>query len=187
MSERFICHPTPIDRLTILERRPIRDERGFLERLYGSEDLVNLIGLRRIEQVNRTSTARCGTLRGLHFQNPPFLEAKLVTCLQGEIFDVALDLRRGSPTFLSWHGVRLSADNDRSLWIPEGFAHGFQTLTEDCELLYLHTAPYRPSAEAGFDSLDPNLGIAWPLPVAARSARDANLPRIDKDFVGITP
>jgi dTDP-4-dehydrorhamnose 3,5-epimerase len=100
---------------------------------------------------------------------------KIVSCLRGSVFDVAVDLRRGSQTFLSWHGRTLSAENGESLVIPEGFAHGFQTLEPDCELLYVHTARYIPSAESGLDALDPLLDIIWPLEVTERSNRDAAL------------
>jgi dTDP-4-dehydrorhamnose 3,5-epimerase len=106
---------------------------------------------------------------------------KLVSCLRGEVFDVAVDRRQDSPTFLQWHAERLSADNHKTLAIPEGFAHGFQTLTADCELLYLHTAAYEPDAEDGLNALDPGLAIDWPLPISDRSVRDQALPAIDPE------
>jgi dTDP-4-dehydrorhamnose 3,5-epimerase len=97
-------------------------------------------------------TLRRGTVRGLHFQRPPHAEAKLVTCLHGQVFDVAVDLRAGSPTFLQWHAEELTESNGRSLLIPEGFAHGFQTLSEHCELLYVHSATFVPSSEGGINA-----------------------------------
>ena len=103
-------------------------------------------------------------MRGLHFQYPPHAETKLVSCLRGEVFDVAVDLRRDSPTFLRWHAEILSSDNHRTLLIPEGFAHGFQTLTEDCELLYLHTAAWQPGAEGGRTRRTPGSTFAGPRP-----------------------
>jgi dTDP-4-dehydrorhamnose 3,5-epimerase len=136
-------------------------------------------------QVNHSYTSRQGTVRGMHFQRQPNAELKLVTCLRGEAFDVAADVRRGSPTMLRWHGERLSAENHRALLIPEGFAHGFQTLTPDCELLYLHTAAFAPEAEGGLNALDPRLSIDWPLPPIERSERDRSLPLLDADFAGI--
>ena len=146
MSERFDILRTKLPGLELIQRRPIEDGRGFLERLFCADELGPLLAGKAIVQINRTSTSRRGTVRGLHFQYPPYAETKLISCLQGEVFDVAVDLRRGSPTFLSWHGEILSAANHRTLLIPEGFAHGFQTATDDCELLYLHTAPYRPAS-----------------------------------------
>jgi dTDP-4-dehydrorhamnose 3,5-epimerase len=112
---------------------------------------------------------------------------KLVSCLRGEVWDVAVDLRPDSPTYLAWHAERLSADNRQALLIPEGFAHGFQALTDDVELLYCHSAAYAPQAERGLDALDPRLAIPWPLPLAERSPRDEGLPRIDASFTGVRP
>lgn len=136
-------------------------------------------------QVNHTLTRRRGTVRGMHFQWPPHAETKFVSCLAGEILDVAVDLRRHSPTFLRWHGEILSVANQRSLLIPEGFAHGFQALTDDCELLYLHTAAYAPGAEGALNALDPRLAIAWPLPVTDRSERDCLHALVADDFEGL--
>jgi dTDP-4-dehydrorhamnose 3,5-epimerase len=169
---RFSIQSTPLAGLCLLQRHPIGDERGYLERLFCFQELQSIIEQRAILQINHSLTAKAGTLRGLHFQHPPHAEMKLVSCLCGEVFDVAVDLRQGSPTFLHWHAEHLSADNHRTLAIPEGFAHGFQTLTADCELLYLHTAAYQPTAEGGLDALDPALAIHWPLPISDRSARD---------------
>jgi dTDP-4-dehydrorhamnose 3,5-epimerase len=111
-------------------------------------------------------------VRGMHFQYPPNSEDKFVSCLRGEVFDVAVDLRAGSPTFMHWRAELLSAENSKSFFIPKGFAHGFQTLTKNCELIYLHTQPYAPDAEGGLNPLDPRVGIEWPLPIADISPRD---------------
>jgi dTDP-4-dehydrorhamnose 3,5-epimerase len=121
----------------------------------------------------------------MHFQYPPYAETKIVSCLHGEVFDVAVDLRRGSPTFLHWHAEILSAENHRTLLIPEGFAHGFQALSEDCELLYFHTAAYQPSSEGGLNAQDPRLQIRWPQAVIELSSRDAAHPLLDEGFVGV--
>jgi dTDP-4-dehydrorhamnose 3,5-epimerase len=161
------------------------DERGYLERLLCREELAMLLGQRPIVQINHTYTARAGTVRGMHFQNPPHAEMKLITCLRGEVFDVAVDLRRGSSTLLQWHAEHLSADNHRTMVIPEGFAHGLQTLTDDCELLYLHTAAYMVEAEGGINALDPLVGIDWPLPLLERSPRDQAHPFLCATFPGI--
>lgn len=184
MSGRFNIVGTPLTGVLLLERKPIGDERGYLERLYCAHDLAEPMGERRVVQINHTLTEKAGTVRGLHFQQPPHAETKLLTCLAGEVFDVAVDLRRGSNTYLQWHGVVLSAANHRSVLIPEGFAHGFQTLTNACEMLYLHTALYDPSAERGIDPRDPKIDIRWPKPILSLSARDASLPTSD-GFEGI--
>lgn len=182
---RFSLIDTPIAGLRLLQRHPIGDERGYLERLFCTQDLQAIIGQRSILQINHTLTAKAGTVRGLHFQHPPHAEMKLVTCLRGEVFDVAVDLRQDSPTYLHWHAEHLSADNHRTLAIPEGFAHGFQTLTADCELLYLHTAAYQPDAEDGLNALDPKLAIDWPLPISDRSVRDQAQALITAAFTGL--
>lgn len=185
MSARFIVHATPLAGLSLVERLPVGDDRGFFERLYCADELRPVLGTRSIVQINRTLTVAPGTVRGMHFQRPPAAEMKVVTCLRGEVFDVAVDVRRGSPTFLQWYGVLLTEANRRSLVIPEGFAHGFQTMTTHCELLYFHTAAYAPGAEGGLDPRDARLGIRWPSRVAALSARDASHPPIGDDFVGV--
>jgi len=168
--------------LAVIRRTRIEDARGFLSRVYSADTTV--LG-KPIVQINHTLTRRVGTVRGMHFQWPPHCEAKLVTCLRGEVFDVAVDLRRNSPSFLRWHAERLSGGNLRSLLIPEGFAHGFQTLTYNCELLYLHTAAYAPSAEGAVSALDPSLAIEWPLEISEMSDRDRHHPMLTAEFKGI--
>ena len=182
---RFHVDTTPLQGLNVVTRMPIGDSRGYLERLFCSEELEPLLPGRSVMQINRTYTAKIGVVRGLHYQLPPHAETKLITCLRGEVYDVAVDLRRDSPTFLRWHAERLSPDNNRTMVIPEGFAHGLQTLTEDCELLYFHTAKFTPEAERGLDALDVSLGIGWPLPIAERSLRDEKHSRLDASFEGV--
>ena len=185
LEARFIFCPTPLAGLTLIHRKPIEDHRGFFCRLYCSEEFCE-VGLQKsIVQINHTFTKKKGTVRGLHFQYSPHAEVKIVSCLQGEIFDVAVDLRKGSPSFLCWHGEILSASNRKSLLIPEGFAHGFQTLTENCALIYLHSAPFLPEAEGAFNVADPRLGIAWPTAITDLSERDRAHPGIGPDFQGI--
>jgi dTDP-4-dehydrorhamnose 3,5-epimerase len=181
---RFELTATPIAMLVRIQRAAIEDERGFLSRLYCAEEFAGT-GFTAIAQVNHTLTRRKGTVRGMHYQLPPHAEAKLVNCLRGEVFDVAIDLRQGSPTFLQWHAEVLSAANRRSLLIPEGCAHGFQALTDDCELLYLHSALFRPDAERALNVADPRLAIAWPLAIAEMSERDRGHPLLAADFRGI--
>jgi len=184
---RFASVPTNLAGLLRLERQLHRDSRGSLSRLFCAEELGVFGWPGPVMQVNHTVTAACGTVRGLHYQRPPHTEYKLVSCLKGEIFDVAVDLRRGSPTFLQWHAERLSADNLRAMLIPAGFAHGFQTLSADCELIYVHSASYAPDAESGLEACDPRLAIPWPLAIHERSARDLSFPRLTPDFAGVMP
>lgn len=185
MSDRFGFSATGLAGVMRIERRPRADARGWLERLYCCEELEPLLGGRRIRQVNRSLTRLRGTLRGLHLQRPPHAEAKIVVCLRGAVFDVAVDLRAGSPTFRRWHGERLSAEGATMLLVPEGCAHGFQTLADDCELLYLHTAAYAPESEIVIDPFDARLAVDWPEAVAELSERDAAASPLDPAFEGI--
>jgi len=170
----------------LIQRKPIGDTRGLFSRFFCAEEFGQAGFTQPIAQINHTLTHKKGTVRGLHFQLPPYAEAKVVSCINGSIFDVAVDLRKGSPTFLHWHGEVLSAESQRSLLIPPGFAHGFQTLTEECELIYLHSVPFAPDAEGALNVADPKLAITWPLPLAELSERDRTHPMIDAEFKGIT-
>lgn len=186
MSGRFEILDTSIAGLKVVERKPIGDERGYLERMFCAEELQPLLpASKNILQINHTLTQKCGTIRGLHFQWPPHAEVKFVSCLHGEVFDVAVDLRLGSATFLKWHSEILSGDNHRTLVIPEGFAHGFQTLTRNCGMLYFHTAFYQQGAEGGLNARDPRLGISWPAEITECSARDSSHPMITEAFEGV--
>lgn len=185
MSNRFGILNTPLQGLKLIQRRPIGDSRGYLERLFCAEELQALIPGKGIVQINHTLTSKRGTVRGMHFQHPPHAEAKFVSCLRGEVFDAVVDLRRGSPTFLRWYAEILSAGNHKTLLIPEGFAHGFQTLTEDCEMLYFHTAAYQPGAECGLNAKDPRLNICWPEAMTELSPRDSAHPLVTEDFSGV--
>jgi len=182
---RFTITDTPLPGLRCLQRQRLGDSRGFLSRLFCAEELRAAGWPGAIAQINHTYTAQRGTVRGMHFQRPPHAEAKLVSCVRGEVWDVAIDLRVGSPTYLRWHAQHLSADNQCALLIPEGFAHGFQSLSNDAELLYCHSVAYAPGAEAGLNPLDPVLGIDWPLPITEMSVRDKSHPFISDSFEGI--
>ncbi|MGI9211746.1 MAG: dTDP-4-dehydrorhamnose 3,5-epimerase family protein [Methylococcaceae bacterium] len=182
---RFTVTDLPLSGLKLIERQRMGDNRGFLSRLFCSEALAAAGWVKPIAQINHTYTAQRGTVRGLHFQYPPHAEMKLVSCIRGEIWDVAVDIRADSPTFLQWHGERLSADNYRSLLLPEGFAHGFQTLTDEVELLYCHSMPYTATAESGLNPQDPHLDIPWPLDISVLSTRDATHTRLSEEFRGI--
>lgn len=183
---RFNVTDLPLAGLKRVERQHRGDARGFLSRLFCAEELAEAGWRKPVAQINQTVTARRGAVRGMHFQHPPHAEMKLVTCLRGAIFDVAVDLRQGSPTFLRWHGEELSAENRRALLIPEAFAHGFQTLSDDCELIYVHSAPYNAEAEGGLSPRDPALAIAWPLAIAELSDRDDGHPPVGPAFKGVT-
>lgn len=184
MSGRLTVRPAPLAGVALIERAPVEDSRGLFERLFCDDALEALIG-KPVRQINRSVTRGRGVVRGVHFQRPPKAETKIVTCLRGAVFDVAIDLRRGSPTFLQRVGERLSEDRPVSMLIPEGFGHGFQTLSEHSELLYLHFERYAPECEGGLNAMDRTLRDAWPQPIARRSARDEALPFSGEGFEGI--
>jgi dTDP-4-dehydrorhamnose 3,5-epimerase len=184
-NNRFDFYSTPLEGLWVVQRKPIKDQRGFFCRFFCTEEF-QAAGLKKaVTQINHTQTVKKGAVRGLHFQYPPHSEGKIVSCLRGDVYDVAVDIRKGSPTFLNWHGEILSAENQRSLLIPEGFAHGFQTLTENCELLYLHSEVFHPQAEGAFHVEDPGIGIVWPIAMTELSERDRSHLFININFKGI--
>lgn len=187
MSSRIDLRETRIHGVHVFHRSPVGDHRGSLERVFCADDLRPAVGDRTIRQINLTHTLRRGTTRGMHFQHPPFAEMKVVTCLRGCVFDVAVDLRRHSPTFLQWHGELLTPGNHAAMIIPEGCAHGFQTLEDDCQMLYLHTAAYAPGFEGGVHAHDPRIAIAWPEATSELSTRDAGHPWLADGFEGLVP
>jgi dTDP-4-dehydrorhamnose 3,5-epimerase len=185
MTLRFDIMPTPLVGLKLCIRQRVVDERGQFERMFCSRELWEAGFTAPLAQSNLSVTTTMGTVRGMHFQRPPSREMKLVSCINGSIFDVAIDLRRGSKTFLKWYGVELSADNRKAMLVPAGFAHGFQALSENASLIYYHTAPYDHAIEGGLDALDPTLGIMWPLKIALRSSRDSAFERVTNAFEGL--
>ena len=185
MSQRFNFIETSLKDLYKIEQKPIEDERGFLSRFFCAEEFKEIGFTKPIAQMNHTFTKQKGAVRGMHFQNSPHTETKIITCMRGEVFDVAVDIRKNSPTFLQWHAEILSEKNQSSLYIPDGFAHGFQTLTENCELLYIHSSSYQPDAEGALNALEPKLSIDWPLEITEISERDRNNPMISSEFKGI--
>ena len=184
MTRLTIAH-LPLEGLKLITRRRLGDSRGFFSRIFCAEELAMAGWCKPIAQINQTVTPKSGTVRGMHFQHPPYSEMKLVTCLRGKVYDVAVDLRQGSPTFLSWHGEILSADNNKAMLIPEGFAHGFQALTDEVELLYCHSASYAAKFEGGVHPADPKFGIAWPMQIAMLSERDSSHALLTDFFSGI--
>ena len=182
---RFDVIDTPLTGLKVVRRKPIGDSRGFFSRFFCAEEF-RLAGLNnRIAQINHSHSRIAGTVRGMHYQLSPHAETKFVSCIRGDIFDVAVDLRQNSPTFLQWHGEILSAENQCSLFIPQGFAHGFQALTDDCELIYLVSTPYAPVAERSVNALDPMLKIEWPLSVTEMSEKDRTSAMLSSSYYGM--
>jgi dTDP-4-dehydrorhamnose 3,5-epimerase len=176
---------TPIADLKVARSVPHQDARGTFLRLFCAQELRPLLGHRQIAQINYSKTSNAGAVRGMHFQRPPHAEMKMIRCLRGRVWDVAVDLRPDSPTFLQWHAEELAEGDAQMFVLPEGFAHGFQALEPDSELLYLHTAFYHPPAEGGLRHDDPRVGITWPLPPQDLSARDLSHPLLNADFTGV--
>ncbi len=176
---------TKLNGLFVIKLEPFQDERGKFFRVYCENELNDIGHNKKIVQINQSLTKKKGTIRGMHFQYPPKAEIKMVRCLKGSVFDVAIDLRIISPTFLKWHGEILTEDNMMVLYIPEGFAHGFQTLENDSELLYLHTELYNSHYEGGITYNDPKINIKWPLELTDISERDKSFKLIGEDFQGI--
>lgn len=177
--------PTGIAGVVLVESDRRVDQRGSFSRLFCAQSLRAIVGARTILQINQSRTEEVGAVRGLHYQAAPHAEMKLVRCVAGRVWDVAVDLRRGSPTFLQWHSEELSRENARMLVVPEGCAHGFQVLDKHSELLYLHTAYYAPESESGIQPADPMLAIRWPLPITSLSDRDRSHKLLTPDFRGL--
>lgn len=170
---------TPIEGVWVVEPERREDPRGYFARTWCAEEF-RARGLReRLSQCSVSFNAKAGTLRGMHYQTAPEEEAKLVSCPRGRIWDVALDLRRGSPTFCKWYGTELSAENGRALYVPPGCAHGMVTLEDDALVSYFISTPYSPVHQAAVRWDDPAFGIAWPVASPTMSDRDRALP----DFV----
>lgn len=166
-----------------LEKR--NDERGFFARLFCEDEFREHNLNTQWVQINNSFNIEAGTIRGLHFQYPPCSEIKLVRCISGAIWDVIVDIRLGSPTFLQWVGIELTESNKSMLYIPEGFAHGFQTLTKNSEMLYFHSKPFTQNKEGGINVFDPKLKIAWPNLKAIVSQRDHSINMIKDSFKGL--
>jgi len=162
-----------------------KDERGYFYRFFCKQEFADFGLVHNWVQSNHSFTSEVGTIRGMHYQLPPYSEVKFLRCISGSVYDVIIDLRSDSKTFLQWFGIKLSAANRKMLYIPEGFAHGFQTLTKDCELTYQHSAYYTQGAEGGISFDDPAINIYWPLPVTQLSERDKNHTLINLSFTGI--
>jgi len=175
---------TALEGASIIESIAYEDSRGSFSRVFCQEEMATFFD-GHIEQINHSVTYEKGTVRGLHFQYPPYSEIKMVKCIKGSIFDVIVDIRESSATFLHWFSTILSSENKAIIYIPKGFAHGFQTLEENTELLYLHSERYIPNHEGGLNVLDPVLNIKWPLPIMGLSERDALQAMVTEDFKGV--
>jgi dTDP-4-dehydrorhamnose 3,5-epimerase len=176
---------TPIDGVLIVKTTPFVDERGYFYRGFCNQELESILKNRSISQVNVSKTQDVGAIRGIHFQYPPYSEMKFIRCTRGRIWDVAVDLRQGSATFLQWFHAELSADNGDMMVIPEGCAHGFQVLDPDTEMLYLNMAAYDPNHQGGILYNDPLLNVSWPMDVTTISQRDQSHPLLSENFQGL--
>lgn len=166
--------------LVIVHSQPHRDERGYFTRTFCEKEFA-AAGLKaHFPQTSLSFSARAGTVRGMHFQKGPFAETKLVRCSKGAVFDVVVDLRKGEPTFRKWRGFELSAHNGTGLYVPEGFAHGFQTLTDETEVTYAITPAFVPGVADGVRWSDPAIDIRWPRPISVISERDCTWPLVSE-------
>lgn len=181
----MIFTPTNLAGSYEITLKPFTDNRGWFTRFYCKKEFEQIHHTKEWVQMNHSFTKAKGSIRGMHYQYPPNSEIKVVRCISGAAYDVIIDLRKGSRTFLQWVGTEISAVKKNMLYIPEGFAHGFQTLTENCELIYFHSEYYTSGNEGGIRYNDPMLGIIWPFGVTEVSERDNTNPLIDNNFKGI--
>lgn len=177
--------PTSLAGSYVIELSPFSDSRGWFARTYCKNEFQQIEHNKEWVQLNHSVTFLQGTVRGMHYQTSPYREIKMVRCIAGAVYDVIVDLRVSSPTFLQWFAAELSSKNKKMLYIPEGFAHGFQALTNNCELIYHHTEFYMSAAEAGIRYDDPKINIQWPLAITEISERDAQHSLLENNFKGI--
>ena len=176
---------TEVDGLFVFTNVIPKDSRGSFIKFYSEQILQQSELDFKIAQVNLSITETRGTTRGLHFQMPPYNERKIITCVRGRVFDVILDLRRDSETFLKHKTFELDSKSGKSLYVPSGCAHGFQVLDGPAEMLYAHSEEYKPEFEAGVNPMDPLIQISWPLEIEIISDRDQSFPFLDKTFIGL--
>ena len=182
---KLTINSTPFAGVYIVDTDAFLDNRGAFARWFDSKELEEIMGHQQIVNVNYSKTTHKGSIRGMHYQNPPFTESKLVRCIHGRIIDTIVDIRINSSTFLEHYSIELSDDNMKMLYVPKGFAHGFQSLEDGVELMYLVTNFYSPESESGLNPLDPSLSIKWPLPITEMSDKDKKRPFLDENFKGI--
>lgn len=180
----MIFEETTLKGAYIISLQLLQDERGGFARTFCKKEFGQIGHRKEFVQLNHSYNTHKGTIRGMHFQLPPHQEIKLIRCVRGSVMDVIVDLRKDSPTFLQHISVELSAENKKMIYMPENFAHGFQTLEENSELIYHHTEFYTPEADTGLRYDDPALKINWPLPPVMVSAKDKSYKLIDYTFKG---
>jgi dTDP-4-dehydrorhamnose 3,5-epimerase len=176
---------TPLKGAYIIEAEPFTDHRGVFARTFCKKEFLGINHTKEIVQVNYSATKRKGSIRGMHYQLPPMAEIKIVRCVNGSVFDVIVDLRKGSPTFLKWFGAALSKENMKMMYVPEGFAHGFQALEDDSDLIYMTTQYFSKEQDSGLNPKDTTINIKWPVEITEISEKDDNKPLITKNFKGI--
>jgi len=181
----MIFNPTPLAGAFTIDAEPFQDSRGFFTRTFCEREFAEHQLVQHFVQANHSGTSGKGIIRGMHFQHSPHGEVKLVKCVQGAIYDVIVDVRNGSPTFLQWFGAELTAENKRMMYVPAGFAHGFQSLSDYSEIVYLVSAFYNKESEGGIRYDDPAVKIQWPLPVSLVSDKDQKIPLVDLSFGGV--
>lgn len=181
----MIFTETQLEGSYLISLTPFGDSRGWFARTYCKKEFAQIGHHKEWQQINHSYSTKKGTIRGMHYQLAPYNEIKMVRCIAGAVFDVIIDLRKNSPTFLKWFGAEISAENKSMLYIPGGFAHGFQTLTNNAELVYHHTEFYTPVAETGVRFNDKMIDIKWPLPVSEISEKDNSFPLLISTFKGL--
>jgi len=185
VDEKLKIEKTPFDKLYIIHEEIHKDMRGSFSKLFSFDMYKEILDYEEIKQVNFSMNKNRGTFRGFHFQYPPFIETKIIKCVRGKVLDIVIDIRKNSKTFLNLFYIELSESDNKMLLIPKGFAHGFLTLEDNSELLYLHTQEYVPNSEGGLNLFDPKLKIELPIDIKIISDRDKNHNLITHDFKGI--
>jgi dTDP-4-dehydrorhamnose 3,5-epimerase len=181
----MIFNPLPLAGAFTIDVEPFTDNRGFFTRTFCEKEFAQHQLVQHFVQSNHSGTNGKGVIRGMHFQHAPHCEVKLVKCVQGSIYDVIVDVRKDSPTFLQWYGAELSAENKRMMYVPAGFAHGFQSLSDYSEIVYMVSNFYNKESEGGVRYDDPAVNIQWPLEVTLLSDKDKAIPLIDEQFKAV--
>ena len=182
--KKFFLKKEILNGVKVFERNLHEDVRGSFSKLYCPTELEKYFKLKSIKQINFSKSKKIGSIRGMHFQKKPFQENKLITCISGSAFDVAIDLRKNSNTFLKWYSINLTSKNNISILIPKGFAHGFQSLANNTQLIYIHDQQYEVEKESSVNPLDPAVNIKWPKPISNISKKDLNREYINNTFKG---
>lgn len=181
----MIFKKTKLEGVFVVSLEPLIDKRGFFARTYCKKEFDKINHKGEFVQINHSYNKIKGTIRGMHFQSPPFQEVKLIRCISGSVFDVIVDLRQKSPTFLQYFSIKLSAENKKMIYVPKNFAHGFQTLSDNSELIYHHTEFYNPKTDSGIRFDDPKLNINWPLEPKMISEKDCSYKFMETNFKGL--